>query len=71
MKTQNQRLIFKKNSVSELNDSELNNVNGGGTPLISLSLVVIAIIEGCSDDDDPCEDGGAGCGGGGGGGGGW
>ncbi|WP_290701535.1 class I lanthipeptide [Lacinutrix sp.] len=29
MKTQSNKLVFSKNSVLELNDSELNNVSGG------------------------------------------
>jgi len=71
MKTQLNTLTFSKKCIVDLNDSQLKDINGGGTPLFSISLAVLAIIDGCSDDEDPCADGGAGCGAGGGGGGGW
>jgi hypothetical protein len=43
MKTQNNKLNFKKNSIVELNDDSMNSVNGGSTPTI-LSIIVVSIV---------------------------
>jgi hypothetical protein len=41
MKTQNNKLDFRKNSVVELNDTQLEDINGGSTPACyGLSLAV-------------------------------
>jgi hypothetical protein len=40
MKTQNNKLNFKKNSIVELNDDSMNSVNGGST----LTSIIIASI---------------------------
>ncbi|RLJ63307.1 lactobin A/cerein 7B family class IIb bacteriocin [Lacinutrix venerupis] len=43
MKTQNTNLAFNKNSVTELNDNQLQDVNGGTSPVcvgVIISLLV-------------------------------
>lgn len=40
MKTQNKKLDFKKNSLVELNDSQLKGVNGGSSWVCSIIVVV-------------------------------
>lgn len=42
MKTQNNKLIFKKDSVLELNETQLVNIDGGSTP--ACVTVVIAFV---------------------------
>ena len=39
----NNKLAFAKNSLVELNDNQLNDVNGGGTPLI-ISIIVVTVL---------------------------
>jgi bacteriocin-like protein len=34
MKTQNTKLSFEKNTISELNDKTLNNINGGSWTIV-------------------------------------
>jgi lactobin A/cerein 7B family class IIb bacteriocin len=56
MKKQNasNKLVFKKNDLVELNDNQLSDVNGGGTPLIVgtvLATVFVAgVIKGAFDE---------------------
>jgi len=40
MKTQNTKLVFKKDSVVELNEKDLNDVKGGST----FTLIVIPLV---------------------------
>ena len=40
----NNNLRFEKQSIAELNDSELNDVNGGGTPLFSLLATLVVAL---------------------------
>lgn len=40
MKTQNTKLAFNKSTLVELNDLELNNVNGGSTDVILLTIEI-------------------------------
>jgi len=60
LKTQTQKLVFKKDSVAELNDSQLNDVNGGATPAyvvtVLVTIAVAGFIKGCSDEvnNDEC-----------------
>lgn len=68
MKRQNRRLVFKKNSVSDLNDYELNNIQGGSIPLPSISLAIVMIIDNYLNNDEPIEENNDGFGGGGNGG---
>jgi hypothetical protein len=44
MKTQNTKLEFKRNSIVELNDNQLNDVNGGTSPLTITSSPVCSIL---------------------------
>ena len=44
MKTQNNKLVFKTNSISELNSTQLNQIQGGtGTGLSPLLPSIIAL----------------------------
>lgn len=43
MKTQNIKLNFKKDSIVELNETQLLNVNGGTSPLALSILATIAV----------------------------
>lgn len=48
MKTQNRNLAFNKNSVIELNDSQLLEVDGGTTPVcFYVGYAVLASSGGC------------------------
>ena len=38
MKTQNNKLDFTKNSVTELNDAQQNSINGGGITSFSVNV---------------------------------
>ena len=40
----NSKLAFAKNSLVELNDNQLNDVNGGGTPVIIVSIMITVLI---------------------------
>ncbi|MBN9283346.1 MULTISPECIES: class IIb bacteriocin, lactobin A/cerein 7B family [Flavobacterium] len=40
----NNKLAFAKNSLVELNDNQLNDVNGGGTPVIIVSIIITVLI---------------------------
>lgn len=45
MKTQNKKLIFKKDSITELNDEYLLDIEGGSTYYcISLSVAIASVI---------------------------
>lgn len=66
MKTQNAKLVFKKNNVTELNDNQLNDVNGGGTPVtvtygiyLTVAIFILGGVKGCADEvanDDGCNE---------------
>ena len=47
MKTQNNKLAFNKSAVVELNDDQLQDVNGGSTPgcYLVISFLVSVIIK--------------------------
>ena len=48
MKTQNNKLAFNKSSVTELNDAQLLEVDGGTTPVwlgISIGLAIYSLIK--------------------------
>jgi len=40
----NNKLAFAKNSLVELNDNQLNDVNGGGTPVIIVSIIIVTVL---------------------------
>ena len=42
----NNKLVFKKNDLVELNDNQLSDVNGGGTPLIIGTILATVFIAG-------------------------
>ena len=46
MKTQNvnNKLKFDKHSLTELNDSNINNIEGGSSPTITVPIVSFSII---------------------------
>lgn len=44
MKTQNTKLKFNKSSLVELNDEQLQDINGGSTLSIIVALVVVPAI---------------------------
>ena len=46
MKTQNTNLAFNKSSVTELNDNQLQDVNGGTSPIfISITIVTSTALK--------------------------
>jgi len=57
MKTQNTKLVFKKNSISELNTKQLNQINGGTvislSPMLPLSIIIsiTPILNGSQGED--------------------